>query len=254
MKMIYNFFKKRGVALIYIDRYYDKIEIPEKIMIMGEKVRVESIGSDAFRGKLGIKEVYLPTSIKQIEENAFSSCSNLRQVIFAEPSNLKIIGKFAFSYCSSLKIVQIPDSVETIEDGAFGNSSVEKIIFTPNSKLTKFGCAFASCKNLKSITIPKGVEELPRFLFSDCSSLKEIKFMEGSNLKIIKDQAIEMCPNLKKLVLPNQYIQLDSGAFLGSEVKDLVMHPSMLYNFKNIYSEIKRVFSTIDGGLLYLEP
>lgn len=250
--MIYNFLKKRGVELVYINGYYHEVEIPEKIM--GEKVRVESIGPNLFNSN-SIKEIYLPASIKQIEEKAFSSCSNLRRVIFAEPSNLKIIGKFAFSCCGSLKIVQIPDSVETIEDGAFNNSGVEKIIFTPNSKLTEMcGSAFSNCQSLTSITIPRGVEELPRWLFSGCSSLKEIKFMEGSNLKIIKDQAIEMCPKLKKLVLPNQYIQLDSGAFLGSEIEELVMHPSMLYNFKNTYSEIKRVFSTVDGGLLYLEP
>lgn len=255
--MIYNFFKKRGVELIYMGECHYEVEIPEKIM--GEKVRIESIGPSAFRGRVNVKEICLPTSIKRIEENAFSSCSSLRHIIFADPSNLKTIGKAAFNHCSSLKIVQIPDSVETIEWGAFNESGVEKIIFTPNSKLTEMcSGAFSGCKNLQSITIPKGVVELPPFLFTGCSSLKEIKFMEGSNLRIIKGQAFERCPNLKRLVLPNRYIKLEDGAFLGSDIEELVVHPSMSYYFKNtytfLYSSVKRVFSTIDRGLLYLKP
>ncbi len=257
MRMMYNFFNKRGAELFHVCGYNHKVEIPEKIM--GEKVRVKAIGLSTFMGYINVKEVYLPTSIEWIGDSAFASCSNLRQIIFADHSNLKTIGKAAFNRCSSLKIIQIPDSVETIEDGAFNESGVEKIIFTPNSKLTKIGGgAFAGCKNLQSITIPKGVEELPPFLFECCSNLKEIKFMEGSNLKIIKDQALEMCPNLKRLVLPNRYVHLESGTFLGSDIEELVVHPSMQFYFKNtytfLYSSVKRVFSTIDRGLLYLKP
>ncbi len=84
---------------------------------------VSIIGSNAFADNRVLTTVVM-TAIDSIENNAFSSCSNLVNVRLS--NSVRKIGDYAFGWCSSLKSITIPTSV-------FGMGSY---VFTGCSNLT----------------------------------------------------------------------------------------------------------------------
>lgn len=66
-----------------------------------------------------VESVTVPASVKEIRANAFRNCTNLREVIFQEGSQLKTIGTSAFCKCSGLMEIIFPDGLENIGPYAF---------------------------------------------------------------------------------------------------------------------------------------
>ncbi len=88
-----------------------------------------------------LTEIQLPKNVTQIDEFAFSDCTDLKTVIL--PEKLQTIGDSAFANCEALKELQLPDGVQSIGDWAF-----------------------AGCKALKEITIPENVTGIGEGAFS----------------------------------------------------------------------------------------
>ena len=81
---------------------------------------VEEIRRRAFEKKQAITTVYMPKSIKRIDDYAFSNCKNLREVIFNEGGKeLESIGSYSFASTPSLSSLVIPPSVKCIGEYAF---------------------------------------------------------------------------------------------------------------------------------------
>ena len=64
-----------------------------------------------------LTEIQLPKNVTQIDEFAFSDCTDLKTVTL--PENLQTIGDSAFAGCKALKEVTIPESVTEIGKNAF---------------------------------------------------------------------------------------------------------------------------------------
>jgi len=109
-----------------------------------------TIEAEAYRNRVEIEVVELPTTLKSIGKDAFEGCVNLREIEF--PEGLKLIGDGAFSRCESLTRVVIPGSVDRV--GAF---------------------AFCHCDGLESLKIRSGVRVLGRWAFAECVSLKNFR-------------------------------------------------------------------------------
>lgn len=73
--------------------------------------------------KNNIKSIYIPNSVKLIDEETFSDLVNLEKVTFQSGSQIKEIPRFAFSGCKSLKNITIPESVTYIDSFAFSHCS-----------------------------------------------------------------------------------------------------------------------------------
>ena len=71
-----------------------KVEIPEKVVIDGEELRVAQIGSKLFMDNYAIQEVKLPNTIEKIGDKAFYG-SSLRQIMI--PAYVEEIGERAFA-------------------------------------------------------------------------------------------------------------------------------------------------------------
>ncbi len=99
------------------------VEIPDNVSI---------IGKDVFANNTEIESVTIPASVTEIQEGAFSGCTSLTTVTFAENSNLRSIGKGAFQNDSKLDNLVLPASLETVE-----------------------AYAFSGCGNLQHLTLPK---------------------------------------------------------------------------------------------------
>lgn len=164
--------------------------IPEYIM----SYRVVEIASGAFRGNK-LTSVTIPAGVTKIGDNAFSSCSNLTNVTFAEGSSLSHIGNSAFRYCTCLESlvfakptqarasrirlfannsstagVTIPEHVSYIGEYAFGGcTSISSLLYSANA--TVGSEVFSGCTTLKTIVISEGVTQLGSSMFKGCSKI-----------------------------------------------------------------------------------
>lgn len=104
---------------------------------------------DELNGVLVIPNKIGNTKIIGIEEGAFNSIKNLKQVIISE--GIVVIKDSAFNYCQELNDIQLPNSLQQI--GSW---------------------VFSSCISLRRITIPSEVSEIGERTFSYCDSLERI--------------------------------------------------------------------------------
>ena len=80
---------------------------------------ITGLSSWCFGGSM-IQHVYIPDSVTEIGDYAFTSCSNLKTVKI--PSGVSEIKDGTFSCCSSLRSVYIPISVTYIGESAFDST------------------------------------------------------------------------------------------------------------------------------------
>ena len=73
----------------------------------------------AFRGFIGVKDIFIPNTVYVIEQGAFMQCTNLESVDFEYDSRLKKLSNSLFMECTALKEINIPDTVTIIYVGAF---------------------------------------------------------------------------------------------------------------------------------------
>ena len=163
--------------------------------IGGQKVAAvpegtKEIGKDCFCDT-DISKVYVPKSVKIIGRGAFRECKCLSEVIFAEDSQLKEICENAFHECVNLRSISLPEGLEAVGISSFKYSglteiaiprttrvidcsafsqceNIHTVTFQEGSQLKKIGYnAFCGCKQLKNISLPTGLEELGASCFSD---------------------------------------------------------------------------------------
>ncbi len=117
-------------------------------------------------GKTGSYQI--PNNVIIINQEAFSGCSSLTDVII--PTSLIDIGPGAFVDCEGLTEIQIPDCVTTIGEQAFAGCSGFTEITIPGS-VTSIGCmAFQYCSGLATLT----------FLTNNCLFVDTSIFGEGT--------------------------------------------------------------------------
>ena len=144
------------------------IEIPESY----KNYKVTVIGASVFNGSK-ITEVTIPSSIKQIEDYAFSSCHSLTKVNLSE--GLEILNNSVFFNCSELREIKLPSTLKEIGPSAFSGAALNNVVLPDSGKLTKIDeYAFYQSRELTDITIPACITSIPDNVFAECS--KEVKF------------------------------------------------------------------------------
>jgi hypothetical protein len=112
-----------------------------------------SIGDNAFDSCESLKNVKIPSTVKEIGNEAFYGCNNLTDVEFADISGVNKIGESAFSYCASLKSFDIPTSVKALKNSVFRGCEALETIVLPESVTAVGEEAFAYCDSLKKIDV-----------------------------------------------------------------------------------------------------
>ena len=64
-----------------------------------------------------LKEVYIPSTVTDIESYAFERCKSLKKIVL--PEGVKNIGRYAFAECTGLTSIEIPSTVNIIESTSF---------------------------------------------------------------------------------------------------------------------------------------
>lgn len=143
---------------------------------------VVEIGKNAAE-RSNIQVLIIPSTVRIIHSFAFSESEVISVVILPDESGaggLKKIGSSAFYYCKQLKTVSLPDSIEEIEDYAFGScSNLYRINIPANIKflgtsvkegwLPASGEVFTGCGELYELIIPENIQNITWITWPDYS-------------------------------------------------------------------------------------
>ncbi len=214
------------------------LEVKDDDIILLEKNPTEfwkgvtSIGNDAFRRYVWLKNIEIPNTVTSIGDYAFYYCESLTNLKIPDsvtsigdsafvncksltnlkiPDNVTRIGDSSFADCKSLKNIEIPNTVTSIGDAAFANCESLKNIEIPDSVQNIDGYAFIGCKSLTNIIIPDSVTSIGERAFSNCESLTKIKIPDS--VTSIGDCAFSECKSLKNIEIPNTVTSIGDFAF-----------------------------------------
>jgi uncharacterized protein YjdB len=226
--------------------YGEHVYIPETFAYNGKAFTVVSIGPNAFANCTHLKSVYLPTTLKIINDYAFWNCQRLNNVTIPDkvtyigtrafygcvalqniviPDLVKEILSFTFSACSSLKSVTIGASVTNISEYAFDQLSFEMQSLTWNAINCPKGIN-AYYPNLEIVTIGEGVQTVP----SDFVPYSKIKAINIPNsVKTIGSGAFQECKELERVVVGDSVVTIDENAFREcSSLASVIMPNSVI--------------------------
>ena len=96
----------------------------------------------------------LPDTLRKIGSNSFVQC-NMEIIVI--PGSVKIIEDWAFYSCDNLRDITIENGVEYISDRAFHKTAISSIKIPESVRFMGLN-AFSGCKNLKEIQIPSSLK------------------------------------------------------------------------------------------------
>lgn len=183
------------------------------------------IGSYAFYQDAYLTGITIPSTVKSINEYAFSHCPALTNVTFAANSQLESIGKYAFgsetaSYNRNLQTFSLPSSVKTIGENAFRGTSLTTINIPNDSLLESIGdYAFLSTQ-LTGFTITNKLKSIGVGAFKNLSTLETITMSQSpdtSKLETIGNSAFSGCTKMTGFVLSNTLTSIGDSAFYNCQ-------------------------------------
>ena len=156
----------------------------------------EIVKVSGFSGKVNLKGIVIPDTVKTIGDFAFNGCSNLESVTLG--SSVETIGESAFINCDSLKSVNFPDSITEIGELAFGGNALVEIEIP--SGITKLAAGVFSSGDLESLVIPSNVKNTERGAFEYNSNLKVVYIEDG--VEEIGYETFDECRQIEELHIP----------------------------------------------------
>ena len=196
--------KARGVFV-----YDGTQEVPEDVTEVVVKEGVKEIGDEAFSYCLQLKSVTIPNSVTSIGYGAFIKCNRLTNITI--PSSVTTIAPNAFVRCESLENITIPDSVTSIGKAAFSRCTGLKSITIPDSVTSIGAYAFSDCTSLTNITIPDGVTSIGKHAFNGCTGLTSITI--GDSVTEIGSWAFYNCTGITSVTIPDSVTTIGEYAF-----------------------------------------
>lgn len=129
------------------------------------------------------------------------------------PSHIKNIPLTTISNLSSTTIqtVNLPNTVVTIGNSAFANSTSLQTINLENVKFIGY-YAFNSCIALDNIRL-ENIVTLEYYAFTNCSSISVIVLPETLVGEI--DHCFQNCSGLESIVIPSSISKIEEGSFYG---------------------------------------
>ena len=179
---------------------------------------MEHIGNNCFCCS-SIEEVTLPSTLKEIDNDAFCSCSGLKIVWVGED-------------CAVDVRKYVDDSVTVWPTGTMVGDKLlrdlrgQKHLVIPEG-LQKIGEKLFWYSDIESVTIPVSITTIEEEAFTGCESLREVVFENGSKLRTICANAFGCCGKLKNMILPEGLEKIDLYAFRETGLEDVELPASL---------------------------
>lgn len=138
-------------------------------------------------------ELVVPEGIEEIRKNLFENARDIGSITL--PNTLKIIRRGALRYLYTANPLKITfgNNLETIEDYAFMQCSMETLVFPDSLKKIGF-YAFRECSyNLVSVKMGSGINYIGAYAFYSCSKLEEVDFSKCSAVPECGENAFGQC-------------------------------------------------------------
>ena len=254
--------------IINIPYYVEEIEINAfrcKKEIRGltfESCSLKKIPEGCFTGT-SIMRVSVPEGVFEIDNFAFSVCSNLVSVVLPKtlvnignysfsdtpitsitiPKGVQCIGEGCFYLCSKLTIITMPTTLRIVGDKAFSKTGVTSVTIPEGVKVLGSKC-FYGCSQLTNITLPRTLEQIGENAFSE-TGLKTITIPKS--VTRIDNECFSNCNELYTVQFESEYITLDEkkltlGNSLFKSCKSLsfvdLPFVNMTVNINNVFKDI----------------
>lgn len=235
---------------------YDDASMPtDGIVTIAKTVEID--GNDCtVTGILGSENYPKYNNGKTGEDNrgAFTNCTKIKGLRFADGSGVTWIGDHAFKNCSNLKTIEnIPSvlndiqpwcfektalesvdlsktNVTIMKDGVFFNNTSLTSITLPN-KLEKFwDRAFQGCTALNNIVMPSTVVEIDNYVFEGCTSLSNVKFNDSYT---ILGHHVFKNSNLATVTFPNTLTSIGEYAFENTKLTTVDLSNTKITSLSN---------------------
>ena len=173
-------YKDKPITRIYSAAFKNQ-NLTNVTLTLGK--RLEVIGSNAFEGIKGLHKVDFEnaTSLKEIEDSAFASCTNLIQDVKL-PNSMERIGASVF-YKTGITSVNTGGTV-SLETKAFDECvSLVYAVMPEVTTVAESGTnyLFNNCKKLVSVDMPKVTKVYGSNMFNACTSLMELYMAHGDS-------------------------------------------------------------------------
>ncbi|MBO5262094.1 MAG: leucine-rich repeat domain-containing protein [Clostridia bacterium] len=240
---------------------FTSITLPESLKTVGDRAfsgcanlkditipsGVEEIGAYAFWNCQNLMSITIPSSVVSMGDCAFTGVYAMTIYCEAqdEPNGWDSGWKEA-----SVPVVWNCENNDVASDGyiyveldgaRYGILDGKATVMRQSSKITEFAIfesiiykdeeysvvgiaenAFQFCEKLEEIEIPSYITSVGSGAFSDCASLKTVKFGEGSRLTEIDTHLFAYCEGLTDINLPKGITQIGNYAFYGcTSLKDI---------------------------------
>ena len=152
-----------------------------------------------------LENLVIPQEITHIRKNAFAYGQNIKTVAFHD--TIEYIDEFAFGYCTNLKLKRdkLPNYLKRIGREAFSN-----------------------CKSISEIAIPSSVISIGDYAFRGCNGMTQCIFAKDIQIDKISPYMFYECEKLEKITIPSSVEKIDSYAFYGCrELKDVIIPASV---------------------------
>lgn len=207
--------KTLAEARAKLDEYYENDPDAVYRIWIGEECGITNIYDETFKPCKNIRSFHFPSTVNTIGYQAFYYCSNLREVSFADPTNLSI-NREAFSKTALTSIV-FPDAYigyGSIVGYEFDScDSLSVVVFSPNmSKINRY--MFYNCPSIDSITCPDHMYRIDEGAFERCTGLQTVDL---NNVATVSAQAFKNCQNLSEIDV-SKLTTIGQQAFMNSGV------------------------------------
>lgn len=208
---------------------------------------ITDLENAAFRNT-HINDIYLPTEVVTIGDNAFFQCYYLYGS-WSLPGTVTTIGDYAFA-STDIKELRVPAGTTSIGHAAF--TGVKNIVYTgtasygPNDPYwgaymvngvwesrtgnlysddgTIFACV-GYPDDTTTLTVASGVTTIGRNAVRNCTSLTSVTL--PSSLTTIQSGAFIQCPALPAITIPSGVTSIGAFAFSGDTALTITMLPTV---------------------------
>ena len=202
--------KPIGYSLVYWGARSKKIRLPiANDLGLSQDTYAEITEIAMYALPTCVEYVYIPSSYKKIEHDAFNACSSLTEVEFEDLNALEYIGDYAF-FGTSLSSFKGGENLKVIANNAFRNcKALEYVDLSDTSIVSAYNgstklitqykydyelndksntnlkpgydwgnvlgdSAFQGCSNLVWIYLPENIQQIRNAMFTGCSSLVHV--------------------------------------------------------------------------------
>ena len=208
-----------------------RVFVPYDVIHVRVQEGVKTIHGSAFESRTGLLSVYIPPSVKEIGDSAFSGCRKLKSITLSE--GLENIGIAAFYFCESLISLKVPTTVQKIFHSAFQGCTALVSIELPEGLECLEPCIFARCGSLKELKIPSTVDWdfIGAAAFLDCYSLQSLEIPHG--VRLIGTQTFSGCKSLSTVRIPSTVENISCGAFFECSNLQIIHFSSPIEHFNH---------------------